>query len=75
MDRLDIYIPIDRRHALSLGEGLPDRTIGAVMFTDISGFTQLTETLAQELGQQRGAEELTFHLNQIYTVLIDAVHQ
>ena len=74
MDRLDAYIPMDRRLALSRGEALPDRTSGAALFADISGFTPLTEALARELGPQRGAEELGHHLNHIYGALIDAVH-
>ncbi|MDM8531285.1 hypothetical protein QUF63_08930 [Anaerolineales bacterium HSG25] len=35
------YIPIDRRQALERGETLPNRTTGAALFADISGFTQL----------------------------------
>jgi CheY-like chemotaxis protein len=69
-----IYIPMDRRQALAHGETLPEWTHGAALFADISGFTPLTETLAQELGLQRGAEEITRQLNHIYGVLIDAVH-
>ncbi len=64
------YIPTDRRHALARGKSLPDRTKGAALFADISGFTPLTEALARELGPQRGAEELTHHLNSVYDVLI-----
>src|SRR3970282_2094506 len=69
-----IYIPMDRRQALARGETLPDRTRGAALFADISGFTPLTEALARELGFERGAEELTRQLNQVYTALIDEVH-
>jgi CheY-like chemotaxis protein/tetratricopeptide (TPR) repeat protein len=68
------YIPMDRRHALARGVALPERTRGAALFADISGFTPLTEALAQELGLQRGAEELTRQLNRVYSALIDAVH-
>ena len=70
-----IYIPMDRRQALARGETLPDRTRGAALFADISGFTPLTEALARELGFERGAEELTRQLNQVYTALIDEVHR
>ncbi|MGH2522430.1 MAG: response regulator [Anaerolineales bacterium] len=70
-----IYVPMDRRQALARGEALPDRTQGAALFADISGFTPLTEALAHELGFQRGAEELTRQLNQVYSVLIDEVHR
>jgi adenylate cyclase len=70
MERPAAYIPTDRRHALARGKSLPDRTNGAALFADISGFTPLTEALARELGPQRGAEELTHHLNDVYDVLI-----
>ena len=43
---------------------------GAALFADISGFTPLTEALARELGPQRGAEELTAHLNRVFHAVI-----
>ena len=49
---------------------MPDRVRGAALFADISGFTPLTETLANELGPQRGAEELTANLNRVFHALI-----
>lgn len=42
------YIPMDRRQAMARGESLPDRTYGAALFADISGFTLLTEALMEE---------------------------
>jgi len=69
------YIPMDRRLAMARGETLPDRTLGAALFADISGFTPLTEALVRELGAQRGAEELTVYLNQVYDALIDELHR
>ena len=69
------YIPIDRRQSLVGGTHLPERTHGAALFGDISGFTPLTEALERELGPKRGAEELTVHLNRVYDALIAAVHQ
>jgi len=69
------YIPMDRRHALATGHQLPDRTNGAALFADISGFTPLTEALVRELGPQRGAEELTRYLNLVYDAVIDEVHR
>jgi predicted ATPase/class 3 adenylate cyclase/Tfp pilus assembly protein PilF len=75
MEHPEAYIPIDRRLALVRGEDLPDRTRGAALFADISGFTPLTERLAKELGPQRGAEELTQQLNVIYSALIAQVDQ
>jgi predicted ATPase/class 3 adenylate cyclase len=70
MEALHAYIPFDRRQILAKGQTLPDRMQGAALFADISGFTPLTEALARELGPQRGAEELTLHLNRVYDALI-----
>jgi class 3 adenylate cyclase/tetratricopeptide (TPR) repeat protein len=67
----DAFVPGDRRRALASGTALPDRPSGAALFADISGFTPITEALAQELGDRRGAEELTRHLNRILAALID----
>jgi len=69
-DRPDAYIPGDRRRALATGAAMPDRVHGAALFADISGFTPLTEALANELGAQRGAEEITANLNRVFHALI-----
>jgi CheY-like chemotaxis protein/class 3 adenylate cyclase len=69
-----VYVPMDRRQALARAADLPDRSRGAALFADISGFTPLTDSLARELGLQRGAEEVTRQLNRIYDALIDQVH-
>jgi predicted ATPase/class 3 adenylate cyclase len=75
MKSLRVYIPMDRRQAMARGqESLPDRAHGVVLFADISGFTPLTEILAQELGPQHGADELTQQLNLVYEALITQVH-
>ena len=74
MEALSVYIPIDRRQAMARGKELPDRTRGAALFADISGFTPLTEALVRELGPQRGADELTRQLNRVYNALIAEVH-
>lgn len=68
------YIPMDRRQAMARRSGLADRATGAALFADISGFTPLTEALVQELGAQRGAEELTLILNAVYDSLISELH-
>lgn len=70
MEALLPYLPTDRRHALARREVLPDRAFGSALFVDISGFTPLAEALAHDLGPQRGAEELTRYLNQVYDALI-----
>jgi class 3 adenylate cyclase/tetratricopeptide (TPR) repeat protein len=64
------YLPQDRLGALARGESLPDRTSGTALFADISGFTALTEALRESLGSRRGGEELTKHLDDVYTALI-----
>ena len=75
MEQPGAYIPMDRRQALYAGRELPDRMQGAALFADISGFTPLTEALALDLGPQRGAEELTVHLNRVYDALVTELHQ
>lgn len=73
MSTLQTYLSQDRRLALSRGLATPDRTVGSALFADISGFTPLTETLHEALGVRRGAEELTRHLDAVYTALIAEV--
>lgn len=73
IDRSEAYIAGDRRRALGEGRELNDRVSGAALFADVSGFTPLTEALANELGPQRGAEELTAHLNRVFRAVIDDV--
>ncbi len=68
------YIPRDRRQALLDGTPLPSRLTGCALFADISGFTPLTEALANELGPQRGVEQLTIYLNEVFDALIFALH-
>jgi adenylate cyclase len=75
MESLAVYIPMDRRQAMARGEDLPDRTSGAALSADISGFTPLTEALVRELGRRRGADELTRQLNRVYEALIGEVHR
>ena len=69
------YLPQDRLRALAAGQSLPDRTQGAALFADISGFTPLAERLTQALGARCGAEELSDHLNRTYDALIGALEQ
>jgi adenylate cyclase len=71
---LDVYIPMDRRQALARGTSLPEYLHGAALFADICGFMPLAEGLVRELGPQRGAEELTRHLNRVYDALINELH-
>lgn len=73
-ETLAIYIPMDRRQALAAGKTLPEYVHGTALFADVSGFTALTESLAIELGLQRGAEEMIRHINRVFTTLIDEIH-
>ncbi|MEJ2746396.1 MAG: tetratricopeptide repeat protein [Anaerolineae bacterium] len=75
MERPSAYIPMDRRQAILRNETIANDAQGAALFADVSGFTPLTEQLLQELGPQRGAEELTRHLNAVYDAIITELHQ
>jgi adenylate cyclase len=66
---------MDRRQALARGQNLTERTIGVTLFADISGFTPLTAALTQELGRQRGAEEVLRQINPVYEALITELHR
>ncbi|MGC9024826.1 MAG: tetratricopeptide repeat protein [Chloroflexia bacterium] len=71
---LEALLPLDRRQALALGQDLPEHSQGTALLADISGFTPLMEHLANTLGPQQGAEELTRLLNALFAPLIEAVH-
>ncbi len=73
-EKLEIYIPMDRRQAIYNETELPDFSTGAVLFADISDFTGLTNELAEEFGHPRGAEEITRLINQIFSALVEKVH-
>ncbi len=73
MDSFSVYLPLDRRFALAGGDQVPENAVGAVLFTDISGFTTLSETIANQLGFQRGAEEVSQYLDKVFGVLIPEV--
>lgn len=72
---LQAYLPLDRRMALAAELDLPRRSQGSALFADVSGFTPLMEDLANALGPQQGAEELTHLLNALYSPLVDEVHR
>ena len=71
---LSAYVPMDRLQALAAGRTIPARSDGTAVFTDIAGFTPMTERLVTELGPRRGAEEITRTLDHTYDLLINAVH-
>ena len=68
------YIAGDRRRALASGITLDTEVSGSALFADISGFTPLTEALVNELGPQRGPEELVSHIDRLFTGVIDDLH-
>lgn len=72
---LSAYLPQDRRRALARGESLPNRTTGAALFADISGFTALTEQLRHTLGSRRGVETLMSQINAVYAALIAEIER
>ncbi|MEM7801431.1 MAG: adenylate/guanylate cyclase domain-containing protein, partial [Chloroflexota bacterium] len=69
------FVPIDRRLALTNGDSLDGITEGCALFADLSGYTNLTAELTQQLGPEAGVELLASTLNQIYEVLIHTVHR
>ncbi len=71
----ELFVPMDRRQALVAGGVLAARSTGAVLFADLSGFTPLMSALADEVGPQRGAEELSRQLSEVYTALVAQVHR
>lgn len=71
---LAAYLPMDRRWALLQDEELPQETVGAVLFADLGGFTQLGEELARRLGPWQGAEELNRQVSTCFGDLIEAIH-
>ncbi|MCB0062617.1 MAG: adenylate/guanylate cyclase domain-containing protein, partial [Caldilineaceae bacterium] len=75
MNPIEPYIPIDRRLALANHVALPERSNGAALFVDISGFTPLTGALVRHFGPRRGVEELTKWLNRVYSALIAQIEQ
>jgi adenylate cyclase len=75
MINLATYLAQDRRRALAHSQTLPDRAHGSVLFADISGFTPFTEALRHAYGSRRGAEELSKHLDAVYTALIAEVER
>jgi class 3 adenylate cyclase len=67
------FLPADRRRELAGRGRVPDRSTGAALFADISGFTKLTEELGRTMGPRRGAEELTTLLNRVFGSITSAV--
>lgn len=75
MKLLSAYIPMDRRLAIADDEDLSNRTHGSALFTDISGYTALVETLLAKYGRKAGVDKGTQFINQVFERLIFQVHQ
>ena len=73
IERLLAYIPPDRAAAILCDAPLPGIDTGAVLFSDISGFTPLTEAVIARYGPRQGGEEFTNRLNAVYDALITEV--
>ncbi len=71
---LQTFLARGRRLALATGQGLPKTTCGACLFSDISGFTPLTEALRKSLQPRQGAEVLNSIINSVFEALISQVH-
>ena len=69
------FLPREIGYALAEGTTLSPRTTGAALVADISGFTPLTAALAAELGPTRAAEELVHHLDGVFALLVEEIHQ
>jgi class 3 adenylate cyclase/tetratricopeptide (TPR) repeat protein len=70
---LDAYVPSILLQHLAQTPDAPVRTLdGTALFTDISGFTKLSERLAR-LGRQ-GAEELVDAIDQSFQALLEVAH-
>jgi adenylate cyclase len=73
IEQLLAYLPPDRARAVLGGSQLPAVAPGSVLFSDISGFTPLTEAVIARYGPRRGGEEFTDRLNSVYDALITEV--
>ncbi len=76
LEKLAAYVPNPvvqavYRHPQALTEPTAKHFAAAVLFTDISGFTPLSELLSQ--AGPTGAEELTQLINRYFTQMIDTV--
>ena len=72
---LPAFLPADRRAALARHRTLPERSHGAVLYADISGFTALSRRLSEEFGLRRGVDVLSDVLEEVYEGVVTAIHQ
>lgn len=68
------YLPMEFRHAVAQGRTLPEAAAGAALFSDFSGFTDLSGSLTASYGTTRGAERLAELLRGAFDGIIAAIH-
>lgn len=73
-DNPEAYLAEDRQRALATGDQVDGQVTGAALFADISGFTPLTEAFVSELGAQRGAEQVSDTLDQVFDRVLATLH-
>lgn len=71
---LAAFVPWDRRLAISTGQELSDRTAGAALYVDISGFTAFSNQAVEQWGPRRAAEEVSALVNNLCDHVIGQVH-
>lgn len=74
MKFIESFIPMDRRQAMAKQVPIPNRLVGAVLFVDIYGFTNIMGTYIQDLGKQRGTEELSRQLDAFFDTIIKQLY-
>ena len=72
---LAAFVPQIYRQSILNNKTQPDKSLGAVLFADISGFTKLTRLMSHQLGRQKGAEALLAQINPVYQSIINELHQ
>ena len=67
--------PRDRRIALALGQPLPDRTSGAVLFADVSKFSSPPHHFSKPWAPSVERRKLTRRLNSVLATVVGEVHR
>ncbi len=57
------------------GQRRGDFLQGTILFSDVSGFTALSEKLARQLGSRDGAQKLTEHMNEYFDRMLEILAQ
>jgi class 3 adenylate cyclase len=76
-DMITRYVPNVLLQRLANDESLTQPSLdefnGALLFTDISGFTALSEKLSKEYGPEEGSEELNRAINAFFQKMINVI--